>query len=154
MPPPHHAASGSAPAVVRHGAASSRWRALAIALLLESVAGMMYAFSVCAMGSNSAHARCNSCSRALVLKQRSACAHAAQAAVGLCSRCHVIAPCQLYSDTLRLHFNLTQQETDMIGTVGNWGGNFGLHIGYFYGWFGPRATVLLAGCLGVPAWLM
>lgn len=83
----------------------SRWLALAVALLLESAAGVVYAFS-------------------------------------------------LYSSDIQTHFNISQGETDLVGTAGNWGGSFGVHIGFLYALFGPRTTILLACILGVPCWVL
>jgi MFS family permease len=83
----------------------SRWATLAAALLVESVCGMFYAFS-------------------------------------------------LYSPNLKHAFGLNEYQIDLIGSMGNLGGNLGLHLGLFYKAFGPRGTCILAVFLGTPAWLL
>ena len=79
----------------------TRWVTLAAALVVESVSGLFYAFS-------------------------------------------------LYSPALRARFDLSQSQLDLIGTAGNWGGNVGIHIGFFFRRFGPRSTLLLAAVFGEP----
>eukprot|EP00965_Chrysotila_dentata_P190682 6174036-Pleurochrysis_carterae.AAC.3 len=55
----------------------------------------------------------------------------------------------LYSIRLQTQFHLSQQNTDLIATMANVGGNFGVHIGFFYRRYGPRGTLLLAAVFGL-----
>jgi MFS family permease len=55
----------------------------------------------------------------------------------------------VFSDLLKVHFGMTQTQLDTVGLVSNIGGNLGVHVGYFYDKFGPKATIALGGLQGV-----
>ena len=60
----------------------------------------------------------------------------------------------LYSPALRQRFSLSQDQIDLLGTMLNWGGNIGVHIGFFFNSFGARWTLALALFTGVPCRLL
>ena len=47
---------------------------------------------------------------------------------------------------------LTQAQVSLIGAASNIGGNFAMQWGFFCDHFGPRATVILGGAMGVVGW--
>jgi hypothetical protein len=82
----------------------TRWKIVSAAVLVESIGGLGYIFSV-------------------------------------------------YSNTLKTEFKLSQSELDLLGTLSNIGGNFGVHIGLIADAVGPAPVVLLGGAIGVAGWL-
>ena len=60
----------------------------------------------------------------------------------------------LYSQRMKDQFGLTATQVDLYGSFGNIGGNFGMHLGFFYRRFGPPATMALAAVLGCAGWAM
>lgn len=60
----------------------------------------------------------------------------------------------LYSPCIRTRFELTQAQVDFLGTVANWGANFGVHVGALHTTIGPQWTLIFGFIVGVPANLL
>jgi hypothetical protein len=58
----------------------------------------------------------------------------------------------IYSETLKRVYGLSNGAVQLIASVQNVGGTFGIHVGIFYDALGPRATVLLGLVIGGLGW--
>lgn len=60
----------------------------------------------------------------------------------------------LLSEELKDKFHLTQSSLDFVGSSATVGSQFGIHMGYFFDVFGPRATLGLGGLLSALGFLL
>jgi hypothetical protein len=59
----------------------------------------------------------------------------------------------VFSQRIKERFDLTQGQVGLIATASNLGGNIGIHVGMIYDRWGPKATIVIAGIMGVGGWL-
>lgn len=60
----------------------------------------------------------------------------------------------VYSPTLKKNLDLTQEETNFIGSAAHFGAFFSMFGGMFFDTFGSRATLMLGGSLKLAGYLM
>lgn len=60
----------------------------------------------------------------------------------------------LLSPTLKDTFTLSQEQLDSIASAANFGGNFGIHLGYLNDVYGPRLVGGLACAMSSCSWFL